>query len=210
MICHCQFNRWKRAHAEFAGAQRSRQDSLRSPTTIAGKAAPASSRSDHLHRVWCSLTAFYWSTESSSRDSATAALVAVVMFSCWLPLQFHRAVKFTHGNSPVAWAAATFLLGPVGALFVPAILAFGRCQVRSAPRRCTAWCLPHDCSQPSMLRCFPGSPQLVEYRRHARGTPASSELAASAQSASRIALTLGFANRQAFERIDCAADLHIR
>ena len=93
---------------------------------------------DHLHRLrdkqrlmrglifnlvvyWISVGALYCLTESNSGDAAIAALVALVMSSFWLPVQVYRAAAFCQSASPMTWALGTLLLGPFGALCLPAV-----------------------------------------------------------------------------------------
>jgi hypothetical protein len=72
---------------------------------------------------WFSLGAVVSLGASTHGNFAIASLVTFLMSSVLLPLQIAEAAKFLRIASPVGWALMTFVLGPVGAVVCPAMVA---------------------------------------------------------------------------------------
>lgn len=70
---------------------------------------------------WLAAAALYLSTELNHHDLTVSAMVLFAMLSIWLTLLVGEAVRFTGQRAAVLWMLATLLLGPIGALFIPAI-----------------------------------------------------------------------------------------
>ena len=70
---------------------------------------------------WLSAGALYLSAQLGHHDLTASALVVFVMFSGWLALLVGEASRFTGQRAVWRWMLATLVLGPLGALFIPAI-----------------------------------------------------------------------------------------
>ncbi|CAN5790298.1 hypothetical protein BH11PSE13_BH11PSE13_07310 [soil metagenome] len=70
---------------------------------------------------WLSAAALYLSVELNHQDLTVSAMVLFAMLSAWLTLLVGKAVRFTGQRAAMVWMLATLLLGPFGALFIPAI-----------------------------------------------------------------------------------------